>query len=161
MNVASLAPLWQVEVSGPVSSTPVIVDGVAQVGSYDGNLYAIGLATGAPVWTYATGAGVLESNPPIPLGITGSGAVDANAVYVGDAAASLHALDRATGAAFWTRKLDDLPNASIGSSPVVVNGVIYIGGIHRQGDRLPRERRGGRPGVRRAELADLHGAGGG
>lgn len=126
-NVDSLAPLWEVEVGGSVSATPVIADGVAFVGSYDGNLYAIDLVTGGSVWTYATGAAVPEPNLQIPLGITGSAAVDADAVYVGDATATLHALDRATGVAFWTKKLDEQPNASIWSSPVVAEGVIYIG----------------------------------
>ena len=126
-DVAALSPLWEVEVGGPVSSTPVIADGVAYVGSYDGNLYAIDLPTGSVVWTYATGAAVPEPNLQIPLGITGSAAVDADAVYVGDATATLHALDRATGVALWTRKLEELPNASIWSSPVVSEGVIYIG----------------------------------
>ena len=126
-DVAALSPLWEVEVGGPVSSTPVIAGGVAYVGSYDGNLYAIDLLTGGLVWTYATGAAVPEPNLQIPLGITGSAAVDADAVYVGDATATLHALDRSTGLAFWSRKLDEQPNASIWSSPVVSEGVIYIG----------------------------------
>lgn len=126
-NVASLAPLWEVEVGGPVSSTPVIAGGVAYVGSYDGHLYAIDLATGAPVWTYATGAAVPEPNLQIPLGITGSAAVDADAVYVGDAAATLHAIDRTSGAANWTLELDAAPNASIWSSPVIWDGTIYVG----------------------------------
>src|SRR4051794_19922046 len=59
-NVASLAPIWSFPVQGPVSSTPVIVNGVAYVGSYDGNLYAIDIVTGASIWTYASGADVTE-----------------------------------------------------------------------------------------------------
>jgi outer membrane protein assembly factor BamB len=45
-NIDQLQPLWQVEVGGPVSATPVIADGIAYVGSYDGMLYAIELETG-------------------------------------------------------------------------------------------------------------------
>ena len=126
-SVASLAPLWQVETQGAVSSTPVIAGGVAYVGSYDGNLYAVDLLSGEAVWTYATGSAVLEPNLQIPLGITGSAGVAGEVVYVGDATATLHAVDRATGEAVWTAKLDEQENASIWSSPVVLDGVVYLG----------------------------------
>ncbi|MBW3632444.1 MAG: PQQ-binding-like beta-propeller repeat protein [Chloroflexi bacterium] len=36
--------------------------GVAHVGSWDGNLYAIELGSGRVVWTYDSGAAVLEPN---------------------------------------------------------------------------------------------------
>ncbi len=126
-NVADLQPLWQIEVGGPVSSTPVIANGVVYTGSYDGNLYAVDLHTGESVWTYATGAAVPEPNLEIPLGITGSAAIDGSTVYVGDAAAVIHAIDAATGDPIWTTTVDDQPNASIWSSPVIWNGTIYIG----------------------------------
>src|SRR5215216_3796801 len=61
-NVNRLQPLWQVEVGGPISATPVIVDGIAYVGSYDGTLYALELATGQTSWTYNSRAAVLEPN---------------------------------------------------------------------------------------------------
>ena len=126
-NVSSLVSLWQVEVGGPISATPVIADGVAYVGSYDGKLYAIDLHTGALRWTYATGAAVLEPNLKIPLGITGSAAVIGDTLYVGDAAATVHAVDVATGNARWATKTDNQPQASIWSSPVVSKGKLYIG----------------------------------
>ena len=126
-NVTGLTSRWEVEVAGAVSSTPVIVNGVTYVGSYDGNLYAIDLITGESVWTYATGAAILEPNLQIDLGITGSAAIVDGVVYVGDAAAVIHAIDATTGEAIWTTKVDDQPNASIWSSPVVANGFLYIG----------------------------------
>ena len=126
-TVGSLVPLWQVEVGGPISATPVIADGVVYVGSYDGNLYALDLRTGELRWRYATGATVLEPNLKIPLGITGSAAVIGDTVYAGDATATVHAVDVATGKARWTTKVDDQPQASIWSSPVVSQGRVYIG----------------------------------
>ncbi len=126
-NASGLAPSWAATVAGPVSSTPIIAGGVAYVGSYDGNLYAIDLATGTEVWTYATGTAVLEPNLQIDLGITGSAAWDDGVVYVGDAAAAVHAVDAATGEALWVTTVDTQPNASIWSSPVVVDGTVYVG----------------------------------
>ncbi len=126
-NVAGLAPAWAAPVGGPVSSTPVIAGGVTYVGSYDGNLYAIDLATGSEVWTYETGTAVLEPNLQIDLGITGSAAYAAGVVYVGDAGATVHAIDAATGQALWRTTVDIQPNASIWSSPVVANGTVFVG----------------------------------
>ena len=126
-NAATLQPLWEVEVGGAVSATPVISNGVTYVGSYDGNLYAIDLNTGELVWTYETGAAVLEPNLQIDLGITGSAAVVNDVVYVGDAAAVVHAIDAASGEAIWTSTVDDQENASIWSSPVVWNDRVYVG----------------------------------
>ena len=48
-DVARLGPLWEAEVGGPVSATPVIAAGVAYVGAWDGRLDALDLATGARV----------------------------------------------------------------------------------------------------------------
>lgn len=126
-NVANLGPLWTVEVDGPVSATPVISDGIAYVGSYDGNLYAIDLLSGELIWTYETGAAVMEPNLQIPLGVTGSAAVAGGVVYVGDASATVHAIDAGSGAVIWTAKVDDQPNASIWSSPVMAGDRLYVG----------------------------------
>jgi polyvinyl alcohol dehydrogenase (cytochrome) len=126
-NVSALVPIWEVAVAGPVSATPVIADGVAYAGSYDGSLSALDLMTGEQRWVYETGAAVPEPNLQIPLGITGSAAVVGDTVYVGDAAAMVHAVDVATGEARWTTSVDEQPNASIWSSPVVANDRLYVG----------------------------------
>ncbi len=126
-NVTSLVPSWTAEVGGPISSTPVISGGVAYVGSYDGSLHALNAQTGEVVWTYATGADVMEPNLQVPLGITGSAHVADGVVYVGDSAAVLHAIDAATGEAIWMAKVDEQTAASIWSSPIVWNGVVYVG----------------------------------
>ena len=126
-NVTALVPIWEVNVGGPVSATPVIADGVTYVGSYDGSLRALDLATGGTRWTYETGADVLEPNLQIRLGITGSAAISGGTVYVGDAAATVHAIAATTGEARWTITVDEQPNASIWSSPIVVNDRLYVG----------------------------------
>lgn len=122
-----LVPAWTAEVGGPVSATPVIVDGIAYVGSYDGTLYAFDLATGETVWARDTGAAVLEPNLMIDLGIVGSAAVADGVVYVGDATASVHAVDALTSESVWTTQLDTQPNACIWSSPVVWDGTVFVG----------------------------------
>lgn len=126
-NVADLVPLWQVEVGGPVSATPVIVDGVTYFGCYAGNLHARIAQTGEEVWTYATGAAVQEPNLGIPLGILGSAAVDGGVVYVGDATATIHAIEASTGSLLWKTKVDQQTSACIWSSPVLWNDLVFVG----------------------------------
>lgn len=126
-NVAQLQPAWQVEVGGPVSGTPTIADGVAYVGSYDGHLYALDLATGEGRWAYDTGAQVPEPNLGIDLGVSGSAAVEGGTVFVGDAGGTVHAVDAATSEARWRTEVDAQPAASIWSSPVPWQGRVYVG----------------------------------
>jgi polyvinyl alcohol dehydrogenase (cytochrome) len=126
-NVDQLELAWAIEVGGPISATPIIAGGIVYVGAYDGQLYAIDLVSGEPVWIYDTGAAVLEPNLGIDLGITGSAAFDAGMVYVGDASAVVHAVDAYTGEVIWTTAVDAQESASIWSSPVIWDGRIFVG----------------------------------
>jgi outer membrane protein assembly factor BamB len=126
-NVATLHQAWSVDVGGAVNGTPVIAGGTVYIGSYTGTLFALDLISGATVWTYDTGAAVLEPNLKVNLGILGSAAVADGAVYVGDATATLHALDAASGTLRWKTKVDDQRAACIWSSPIAAGDAVYVG----------------------------------
>jgi polyvinyl alcohol dehydrogenase (cytochrome) len=126
-NVAGLKQAWTIETGGAVNGTPIITGGTVYIGSYTGTLLALELATGRTIWTYATGAAVLEPELGVNLGILGSAAVDGGVVYVGDATATVHALDAVTGALRWKTKVDDQTAACIWSSPIVANGTVFVG----------------------------------
>jgi polyvinyl alcohol dehydrogenase (cytochrome) len=127
-NVQLLEVAWQGTVGGPISSTPVIGQGLVVVGAYDGILRAYDAASGAVVWTFDTGAGsVMEPNLGIPIGVPGSAAIDNGFVFTGDATGTLHAINAGTGEVIWSTEPDQQPAASIWSSPVVANGVVYVG----------------------------------
>jgi polyvinyl alcohol dehydrogenase (cytochrome) len=126
-NVADLGQTWSVDVGGAVTGTPVVADGTVYIGTYAGTLIALDLATGATTWTYETGAAVRDPTLNIDLGIIGSAAVAGDTVYVGDAAATVHALDAASGTLRWKTKIDDQSAACIRSSPIAANGVVYAG----------------------------------
>ena len=70
---------------------------------------------------------MLEPNLQVDLGVIGSAAVADGVVFVGDAAATLHAVDAATGEVRWTTKVDDQPAAAIWSSPIPWAGTVYVG----------------------------------
>ena len=99
---------------GGMRSSPVVADGVVYIGSNDGNITAWNATTGVMLWNFTT-SNAVWSSPAVANGT----------VYVSSAAWSptpnLYALDAATGKEVW--------NYSIfgeGSSPAVVDGVLYI-----------------------------------
>src|SRR6266566_5106321 len=54
--------LWSFKTGGPVKSSAAIVGGQVFVGSDDGNVYALDLASGKKLWSFKTG-GPVESSP--------------------------------------------------------------------------------------------------
>ena len=119
----ALVTKWVVNLSGRnITASPTITNGIVYIGTLDGNMYAISAATGAKVWTVATGAPIEESSAAVANGI----------VYIGSDAVSpgggVYAFNAATGATVWTAHL-----GQVWSSPVVTNGIVYVGLV---GDRL-------------------------
>jgi outer membrane protein assembly factor BamB len=64
-----VALAWQLQVPGPIRSTPVIADGVLYMGSdADGNLFAFDAANGQVLWS--SGApGEIASSPAVTDGV--------------------------------------------------------------------------------------------
>ena len=81
---------WKFQTGGRVIASPAIVNGVAYVGSTDGNLYALDAASGALKWKFATQSWV-TSSPAVASGI----------VYFGSYDSYFYAVDAATGQLKW------------------------------------------------------------
>jgi outer membrane protein assembly factor BamB len=90
---ATPALAWTFEAGDSVESTPAIAGGTVYVGSHDGRLYALDLATGKERFRYQA-AGEIHSSPAVRDGV----------VYVGDEAGTFHAVDARTGARRWAFK---------------------------------------------------------
>ena len=73
---------WAFETGDSVWSSPVVADGRAYVGSYDGNLYAVDVDTGEEVWRFETDDRI-DGTPAVVDGV----------VYVGSGNGTLYALD--------------------------------------------------------------------
>src|SRR5437762_3193943 len=93
---AKLQLIWKFKTAGPVKSSPAIENGKVFVGSNDGQVYALNLATGVKVWESKTG-GPVESSP---LALEGK-------VFVGSSDGSLYALDAKTGTVIWKYATED------------------------------------------------------
>ena len=55
---------WNYPTGDVVRSSPTIANGIAYVGSYDHNVYALNATTGTRVWSYPTGD-VVSSSPAV------------------------------------------------------------------------------------------------
>ena len=104
---------WEFDAGEMIDSSAAIVDGTVYVGSQAGELHALDLATGQPLWKYTTVDPIGESSP----------AVSETAVFIGDLAGIVHAVDRTTGEALWTFETE----SEIKASPVVEDGKVLIG----------------------------------
>ncbi len=116
-NAVKLSNGWLFHTGSVIGSSPAVVNGVVYVGSNDGNVYAIERTTGAKVWSYSIGVGIVETSPAVVNGV----------VYVGQSidamSANLYALNAKTGAKLWSYTT----RGGIGSSPTVVDGIVYFG----------------------------------
>src|SRR5204862_1295410 len=115
---------WRAPTDGDVVSSAAIANGVVYVGSGDGFLYALDLATGARRWRYDAGSPV-SSSPAVGGGLVFATARDG----------SVFALDEATGTRRWRLTTGpDLPlpwghesGDHFLSSPTYVEGTVVVG----------------------------------
>ena len=85
-----LAIRWKFKAKDSVEGSAAIVNGTVFLGSMDGNLYALDLASGQKKWAYKAGP------------IKGGPSVHGDHVFVGDADGIFHCVDAATGNKRWT-----------------------------------------------------------
>jgi polyvinyl alcohol dehydrogenase (cytochrome) len=124
-----------------VTATPAVVDGVAYVGDWSGNFYAIDLKTGKPRWTYQAHvhgqvyAGQIVSSAAV-ADVKGVRTV----FFAGGK--TLYALRTDDGSERWKhevgRRGDDNDPSEIESSPVVADGLVVFGtDVHNSGKGEP------------------------
>jgi outer membrane protein assembly factor BamB len=127
---------WQFHTSGRVISSPAVANGVAYVGSTDGRLYAVDMASGTQRWVDSTTAR-----------ITSSPAVDGGGVFFTSYDGQVYRVNAATGKVEWTfategerrfagkhlhgylpvgETMPD-PYDVFLSSPAVWHGTVYVG----------------------------------
>ncbi len=110
------APKWRFRARRGVTSSPVVHDGVAYIGSNDWHVYAIDIKTGYSIWRFRTEKPVW-SNPSVVAAT--------KTLYVGSVDGSVYALDIENGREHWRFQTGN----QITSSPAVADGAIYIGSI--------------------------------
>jgi polyvinyl alcohol dehydrogenase (cytochrome) len=130
-DVASLAPRWTFTTGGSVSAIPTVAHGTVYAPDWAGNLWAVDAGTGPAVWNRKIGDYTAEPGDISRV----SPAYWAGELVLGDnsqvssatAGADMFAVDAATGARRWLTKVDADPFAIITGSPVIADGVVYVG----------------------------------
>ena len=130
-NVKGLTPKWVFTTGGDVSATPTVDGDAVYFPDWGGNLFAVQKENGRLIWSHK----ISDYD-----GVTGaisrvSPAVDHDQLIIGDilssnethAGANVIAVDRKTGALRWIKQVETHPAAIITGSPVVFDGVVYIG----------------------------------
>ncbi|HWO28087.1 MAG TPA: PQQ-binding-like beta-propeller repeat protein, partial [Candidatus Acidoferrum sp.] len=130
-NVSGLTPKWVFTTGGDVSATPTVDGNAVYFPDWGGNLFAVEKASGRLIWSHKISdydgvEGAISRVSP---------AVDGNEVIIGDIqssnkvhnGANVMAVDRQSGTLRWMTKVDDHPAAIITGSPVIFDGVVYIG----------------------------------
>ncbi|GAB1340793.1 PQQ-binding-like beta-propeller repeat protein [Streptomyces sp. E-15] len=130
-NVKNLKPRWTYTAAGSVSATPTVVDGVAYVPDWGGRLSAVSTNSGKALWSkpisaYSGVAGDISRTSPAYADGTLVFGEGVQTVPTTEGAFMMGA-DARTGAPLWRTKVDDNPDAVITSSPVISNGVAYVG----------------------------------
>ncbi|MGW2293055.1 NosD domain-containing protein [Streptomyces violaceorubidus] len=132
-TVGKLTPRWTVTTGGDVSATPTVVGGYVYAPDWGGNLFKVRATTGEVVWKHKIGeytgvpGDVSRTSPAYWKGVlvTGNGAIFAQ--NPADRGAYLAGLDSVTGKPLWHTLIDANPAALVTGSPVVVDGVAYVG----------------------------------
>lgn len=109
---------WKFEAKGSIHCSPVLDKNTLYIGSWDANLYAIDITTGKERWKFETGTKVGFK------GIESSVTVANDMVYFGARDPFLFALNAETGKLVWKY---DAAYSWIISSPVVADGILYVG----------------------------------
>jgi len=114
---------WKFKTGGEVRSSPVLVDGIIYIGSYDGYVYAIDADTGLEKWKYKTAEKV-----------SGSAAVVDGVVYIAGEDGRLYALKADDGTLVW--KTPRMGRGRPAGSPAVFGNMVIIGSGGKGGSEV-------------------------
>jgi outer membrane protein assembly factor BamB len=123
-----IRPLWSFATGGPVQSQPVEQDGITYFGSHDGYEYALHANNGTLLWKSYLGVGANDSTCG-PLGVTSTGTLVGNTLYVDGGFPYLYALNASTGITEWATHVGGTNAEGYyqWASPLIYNGSAYIG----------------------------------
>ncbi len=100
-------------------SQPVVAGGRLFAGSHNSQVYALDAATGCTHWIFTARSAVRSAISVAPHG-------DSHAVYFGDLAGTVYAVDADTGDLLWSRRVDEHPVARITGAPTLFEGRLYV-----------------------------------
>jgi alcohol dehydrogenase (cytochrome c) len=133
-NVANLKGVWRTRLGGSGAGAkhsgeaqPIVYDGIVYVVTGADDVFAIGVDTGAILWSYA--AHLDEANDVVCCGWTSRGVgLGDGKVFVGQLDGKLVALDQKTGKVEWSVQAERWQDGlSITSAPLYFDGLVITG----------------------------------
>jgi len=147
-NASTLKTKWVFNTSGDVTATPTVSAGSVYAVDFDGFLYSVNATTGVSNWTRSIASytgnpgGSFSRTSPVVSGnnliCADQGDFNPLGAYTGffpdslfgdstNKTASVFAVNKQTGNLVWRTVVDEQPWSMITSTPVVYNGVVYVG----------------------------------
>lgn len=128
-NAQKLHIKWAFTTLGDVTATPTLIGNALYVTDWGGGVHRLNAISGKPVWS-RTMAGYTGDSQSFSRN---SPAIAKDRVILGDQhSGTLLAVSQLNGDLIWKRVLDPNPAARITNSPVVSNGVAYVGTSSRE-----------------------------
>lgn len=122
LNASTGALIWSFNADGPINTSPAVYGGAIYVASEAGTFYAINAASGTTLWS----VNFLDScNQDTPSAATVADGV----VYI-QFSNSIYAFSANTGYLISQAQFS-ANSCSIGSSPAIANGILYVGSDDR------------------------------
>ena len=131
-NVATLKPAWSFKTLGSVSATPLVTGGYVYVPDWGGGLHKLNARTGPVAWSRKASEypgradSVSRTKPVLAAGVLVV-AQQPQSFGAKHDSSYLLGLNPETGDLLWKVTLDKHPATILTQSPVVYDGVIYIG----------------------------------
>lgn len=122
-NVDSLELVWAFGLANATAARahPVVVNDVIIMGSPEGVVYALDIASGCAYWTFQAPQEVRAAVP-----VSWSDSLQKHVGVVADVSNHIHVIDVATGQALWDAQVDDNPYARSTGSPVIHDGQVFV-----------------------------------
>ena len=104
LDPSKLIQKWTFPTKDGTSSTPVIADGLAYIGTLAGSLHCLQLSDGTEKWKAVSAEDVAPNS--FPPGFNAPAALNDELVFIGDDQGTFHAFDRQTGKTRWKAETD-------------------------------------------------------
>ncbi|MBV9744264.1 MAG: PQQ-binding-like beta-propeller repeat protein [Acidobacteriia bacterium] len=126
-DVPKLALKWAFAFSdtSTMRSQPAVAGGRVFAGGQDGSIFALDVSSGCVYWST-----VVQSQ--VRSGMTVGEAGGAPAVFFGDSAGYVYALNATTGKQLWKMRPDDHPASTVTATPVFYQGRLFVGSASRE-----------------------------
>ncbi len=130
-NVARLSPRWTLDTDGNVAATPTVVDGTVYVPDFGGTLWAVEAATGRVKWRKKVSdyTGISnDASRTSPAYWKGALVIGQGTQLVNNkTGAYVLGIKADDGAPLWHTRVESDPSAIITGSPVIDDGIVYVG----------------------------------